>query len=448
MIAGAGAVADVSADTTGADPWALPAAPAADWTRVAGLLPQNGEAGYELAFWNSIKDSTNAADYEAYLQTYPNGRFASLAKARIEQFRKAAAPTPPPAPAATPEPAKSSFTIAVMDDYFIASTSTNVREQPASDADRIDTLAEGERVHVTGKVQERDWYRVRTDKGADGYVYAALLSQAAAPAPQPARVETPPPPPVAPPAPVASTPAVSSGKTFKDCPNCPEMAEIAPGTFLMGSERGDPSEQPAHTVTLASPFAIGRYEVTVDQWKACVAAAGCNHISDKVPASGNAPISDISWSDAQEYVRWLSSLTGQKYRLPTEAEWEYAARAGSRTRYWWGDTMLPGKAYCKDCGGAWNRDQPADVGSMAANPFGLYDMNGNVWEWVADCWHRNYDGAPRDGSAWTDSDCREHVIRGGSWRDDTTYVHSASRFYYDAYVRYILNGFRVARSLK
>ena len=310
MIAGTGVA--LSASDPGAaatpDPWAVTRSPAAGWEQLAGLLPQNGEAGYELAFWNSIKDSTNAADYEAYLQAYPNGRFAPLAKARAERYRKTAAPAPASAPA--PAPVKSSFTITVMDEDYEASSATNVRDQPSAEAEKIDTLAEGERVRVTGKVQERDWYRVRTDSGADGYVYAPLLSKAAPeprpapprPTPSPAPVPAPAASPAPTPAPSARPPVAASGQTFRDCPACPEMVQLTPGSFVMGSERGDRSEQPAHTVTLDAPFAIGKYEVTVNQWKAC-RCRRLSHISDRIAASGNAPISDISWDDAQEYVR-------------------------------------------------------------------------------------------------------------------------------------------------
>lgn len=466
MIAGSGiAVSAPFAGTTPpTGPWSSPQAAADDPLLIAGLLPQDGEAGYELAFWNSIKDSTNAADYDAYLEAYPDGRFAPLAKSRAERYRKTAAPAAPPAPSAParPEPAKSSFSIAVMDEDYRASTATNVRDQPASDANKVAQLAEGDRVRVTGKVQERDWFRVKTADGVEGYVFAPLLGKPPVAKPVPPPVARPEPPPVPKPAPapapaprpapkpaaVAVPAPVVSGKTFQDCPACPEMVSLPAGSFVMGSDRGDRSEQPAHSVTIGAPFAIGKYEVTVSQWQACVDAGGCKARSDKATTAANAPISDISWDDAQRYARWLAKETGKPYRLPTEAEWEYAARAGTRSRFWWGDSMASGKSYCNDCGNPWDRDRPADVGTFAANPFGLHDTSGNVWEWVADCWHRDYQGAPADGGVWEASDCRERVIRGGSWRDKTNYVHSASRFYYDSYIRYISNGFRVALSLK
>lgn len=226
------------------------------------------------------------------------------------------------------------------------------------------------------------------------------------------------------------------------------MVVLQPGSFVMGDDRGDRSERPAHRVSIAYAFAIGKYEVTLGQWNACVEAGSCRAIANTAGLSESSPAKDLSWNDAQQYVRWLSKLTGQNYRLPSEAEWEYAARAGTSSRYWWGDNMQSGKANCKGCGGDWSNEAPADVDAFPANPFGIYGTSGGVWEWVADCWNKSYAGAPKDGSVWTQSDCRENVIRGGSWRNDKTYAHAASRFTYDTGVRYILNGFRVAKSLR
>ena len=222
----------------------------------------------------------------------------------------------------------------------------------------------------------------------------------------------------------------------------PEMVAIAGGEFMMGS-RDDPSEQPIHRVTI-KPFLIGKYPVTVGEWKACVAAGGC----DAVPTRENdvTPMDNLSWTDAKKFAAWLSSASGRKYRLPTESEWEYAARAGTQTKYWWGDQIKPGMAYCKGCGGAYDPREPLKVGSLPANPFGVYDMAGGVAEWVEDCWHHDYHGAPETGGAWNAVDCRSHVLRGGSWRNDPSYLRAASRDQYDTGVRYVTHGFRVARS--
>jgi formylglycine-generating enzyme required for sulfatase activity len=157
-------------------------------------------------------------------------------------------------------------------------------------------------------------------------------------------------------------------------------------------------------------------------------------------------MSNLSWTDARRYTEWLSASTGKEYRLPTEAEWEYAARAGAETPYWWGSRMVANMADCKGCGGPYNPQRPLDVGSLKANPFGLYDMAGGVAQWIEDCWHKDYHGAPQDGSAWRTQDCRENVLRGGSWRNDLTDVRASAREFYDTTVRYPGHGMRIARS--
>jgi formylglycine-generating enzyme required for sulfatase activity len=410
-------------------------------TAGAGILPQGGEAQYELEFWESIKNSTHAEDYEAYLKAYPNGRFAPLARTRAARYAKS------PVPAAPPEPP-----VETMDVQYEAASDVNVREQPSSRAKRVGTLKHGERVHVTGRTRDNNWYRIALAGGGTGYVYHAQLREPAAP-PSPAKAPAPAPKPAAPVVaspekPPAQAPVVAQrGGTFRDCDKCPEMVVVPPGSFVMGDNRGDRSERPAHRVTIGKPYAIGKYEITLAQWNACVQAEVCKAIASPAGTADNSPATNMSWTDAQRYVQWLSKQTGRHYRLPTEAEWEYAARAGTSSRYWWGEKMQAGKANCKDCGGEWSNTAPANVDAFPPNPFGIYGMNGGVWEWVEDCWHKDYDGAPTDGSAWAASDCRENVIRGGSWHLDSTYAHSASRFTYDTQVRYVDNGFRVAKTL-
>ncbi|WP_408247170.1 formylglycine-generating enzyme family protein [Paraburkholderia phytofirmans] len=226
------------------------------------------------------------------------------------------------------------------------------------------------------------------------------------------------------------------------------MIVVPAGSFSMGSSTDDPSEKPVHHVTIAAPFAIGKYEVTVDQWNACVAANACQKLTPESNTNKAAPARDLSWDDAQQYVKWLSKTTGKPYRLPTEAEWEYADRGGTTTAYWWGDQMRKGNANCKDCGDPWHKEGPEAAGSFAPNPLGLYDMNGSVWEWTADCWHNTYQGAPADGHAWDTPGCDMRVIRGGSWREGGGYMLSATRFKYSAGVRQSQDGFRVVKDLK
>jgi formylglycine-generating enzyme required for sulfatase activity len=156
---------------------------------------------------------------------------------------------------------------------------------------------------------------------------------------------------------------------------------------------------------------------------------------------------DVSWRDAKAYTAWLSQKTGRKYRLPSEAEWEYAARGGTRTTFWWGAAIGNRHANCRECGSNVGQ-QPMATGSFSPNPFGLYDTAGNAAEWVEDCWNDSYRNAPRDGAAWTIGQCGLRVLRGGAYDSQSRYLRSASRFRYDADVRYIANGFRVARELQ
>ena len=343
------------------------------------IVPRASPEQFELAFWNSIKDSAHASDYEAYLKAYPKGRFATLAQARITRLR--AAPAPAQGTATTQGP---------------PAPRAKVKEPPAKSS-----------VPATGGARP-----------------ALPAADAAAPA------------------------VARAGAEIKDCPACPVLVSLPAGTFTMGNNSSDPSEKPAHGVSIGTPFAIGKFEVTVQQWNACVDARGCQKVAQPADTHANAPMRDLSWDDAQQYVKWLATVTGKPYRLPTEAEWEFAARGGSATRYWWGEQMVTGKANCKDCGQPWTSDRPANVGTFAANPWGLHDTSGSVWEWVADCWHNNFKDAPADGRAWDQPNCRVRVIRGGSWREGTAYMVASTRFKYDAGVRQSQNGFRVARSLK
>jgi len=240
---------------------------------------------------------------------------------------------------------------------------------------------------------------------------------------------------VAEPAP-AVAPAAQSAPSVRE----PETVALRGGNFAMGSN-DDISERPVHQVTI-KPFSISKFPVTVQEWNACFAAKACGF---EATGKDDVPVTNVSWSDAKQFVAWLSEATRKAYRLPSEAEWEFAARGGTQTKYWWGDQLQPGMANCKDCGSA-AAGQPETVRNFKSNPFGLYDMGGNVDQWVEDCWHTNYQGAPADGSAWTGNDCTSHVIRSGSWKNDERYVRPANRDSYDANVRYPTHGFRVALS--
>jgi len=229
------------------------------------------------------------------------------------------------------------------------------------------------------------------------------------------------------------------------------MVMIPAGKFIMGSPDDEPGrdadEGPRHEVTIAKPFAVSKYEVTFHEWDACVAAAACQKIGDRW-GRGQMPVINVSWDDAKTYVAWLSWSTGKEYRLLTEAEWEYAARAGTTTFYFWGDDPGKGNANCDGCGNQWDRKQTVPAGSFEPNAFGLYDMHGNVWEWCEDIWHENYDGVPGDGSAWlANGDPSLRVVRGGSWSNDSQILRVAIRIRSTSVYRYSNFGFRVARTL-
>ncbi|BAL74784.1 SUMF1/EgtB/PvdO family nonheme iron enzyme [Bradyrhizobium cosmicum] len=284
------------------------------------------------------------------------------------------------------------------------------------------------------------WYLLAQPGRVGQQAAAPAVSPAASPSPEPspreAAVQTPQPSPSLasspPPAPVPSPSATPLRE--------PELIAIRGGSFAMGSN-DDPTERPVHQVTV-KPFSIGKYPVTVQEWNECAAAKECGFV-----AIGNddAPVTNVSWTDAQQYVVYLAKATKRAYRLPSEAEWEYAARGGTSTKYWWGDKLQPGMAGCKDCGAAAS-EQPVKVGSFKPNPFGLHDMGGGVDQWVEDCWHKTYQGAPTDGSAWSGGDCSSHVLRSGSWKNDSRYVRPSNRDGYDTNVRYPTHGFRVALS--
>jgi formylglycine-generating enzyme required for sulfatase activity len=272
-------------------------------------------------------------------------------------------------------------------------------------------------------------------------------------------------------------------RAFRECPDCPEMLGIPAGTFVMGSPPSEPgrfdTEGPQHVVRIKA-FALGKYDITSAQFLgflkdtryqpvACNATLGMGW---RAQAHGPAyapsydeppkwPAVCLDWRDADAYIAWLNAkvrrlrpeLTEGKgpYRLPSEAEWEYASRAGTRTARWWGDAIGVNNANCNGCGSKWDNRLLTDTDSFAPNPFGLYGVLGNAWQWTADCWHPNYRGAPTDGSPWTEKHCIRRVVRGGSWNNLPVFVRAASRsgsvtdggeYDYSS-----LTGFRVARDL-
>lgn len=246
----------------------------------------------------------------------------------------------------------------------------------------------------------------------------------------------------------AHTEPLTPGTVFRDCSACPEMVVIPPGTFTMGADGRYAYEGPAHAVTIEEPFAIGRFEVTFDEWHACVVAGGCSHQPhDHDWGGGRRPVINVSIAHVEAYLRWLSNETGITYRLPSEAEWAFANRGGTTTEFWWGDAVESGHANCRGCGSEWDGHTSAPVGSFPPNPFGLHDTTGNVLEWVEDCWNPDHTGARGDSSPRRDGDCRHRVIRGGSWYYVDKVARSAWRGKTDSRAGSYGIGLRVARDV-
>ena len=242
---------------------------------------------------------------------------------------------------------------------------------------------------------------------------------------------------------------------FKDCAACPHMVVIPAGEFTMGSPPAEQQAEAQHRVTIAAPFAVSKFEITFDEWDACLRDGGCDNLrpNDEGWGRGQRPVIHMSWELAKAYVSWLSAKTGKRYRLLSEAEWEYAARGGSTTTFAFGDALSPGKAnYNASTDGAGpsdeNRQKTMPVGSFPANGFGLHDMHGNISEWVEDCWQTDYtDKAPTDGSAWLEGNCTGRVLRGGSWDDSDAELRSAARTGEYKDNSSYTDGLRIARSL-
>jgi formylglycine-generating enzyme required for sulfatase activity len=453
--------------------------------------------------------------FEAYLREYPNGRYLAQARVRLAELKDATKPSSaaePPKPAVPPAPTfavparsddpetdfwsevKASGTREYLDAYlrqypkgkYVALAKVELKklddkeraERAKLEAERKAALAreEAERKATAAREQQEArqaeqaaWERAKTSNTAAAYAdylgshprgrYAALAqasqqkaqrdeaeqakreaAQREREADERARQEA---------ARLAKEAAeMRPGKVLKDCADCPEMVVIPAGSFEMGSNDYD-SEKPTHRVTLKG-FALGRTEVTQGQWKSVMGSNPSQFSS----CGDDCPVETFSWDDAKEYIRKLNAKTGKSYRLPSEAEWEYAARAETTTRYPWGNEASHEYAnYGKDqcCEGyASGRDRwvnTAPVGEFSANAFGLYDMHGNVWEWIEDCWNSNYNGAPFDGSVWISGNCSERVLRGGSWTNNSRDLRSASRYGRTPGYRYGNLGFRLARTL-
>ena len=249
------------------------------------------------------------------------------------------------------------------------------------------------------------------------------------------------------------------GTRIRDCEACPELAVVPAGSFMMGSPASEwgrfNNEGPQRRVTIAEPFAVGVYEVTFREWDACVSEGGCNGYRPDGWGwgRGGRPVINVSWDDVRAYAKWLSQRTGKHYRLLSESEWEYVARAGTTGPFHTGSTISSDQAnydssytYGSGQKGRY-RGQTVQVGTFAPNAFGLHEVHGNVWEWTQDCWNDRYTGAPTDSRAWETGECERRVLRGGSWGDVPWLLRSADRDKNDSSIRDLKIGFRIARTL-
>ena len=395
----------------------------------------------EKATWAKVAASGDAANaleaVAVYRRAFPAGRYGALSQA--EEIRQR---------------------VKVKDAQDrLAAAGFPTRDppgQPLADTRRAILAYERDRgLGATGLIDQRLFASLGAAKGD-------LVGSGAQAADRPGSgaETTPAPPPSNLSAPVV--PALAAGARFRDCFVCPEMLVIPAGRFQMGDAtgRGDPDERPVRWVTIAAPLAVGRTEVTFEEWDACVTDGGCAHRpSDMGRGRGSQPAVNVSYSDALAFVAWLSRKTGKLYRLLSEAEWEYAARAGETGDYVGGSDL---RGLCRFGDGAddssaysWrNRactdafpDRPAPAGSLRANAFGLHHMTGNGWEWTADCWHATYAGAPDSGRAWTTGcDGANRVLRGGAFSGDAAKLRLSDR-YSHADQRMPFFGLRVARAV-
>ena len=382
------------------------------------------------------------AAYEAFLRRFPESFYAELARGHLRELTETdgsaqaeTATTKPASADPAPEAAETDVAALAVEEPADAPSSTTPEEgEGALGLDRSARRLVQESLTALGfstrgvdgviGPRSRDaiarWQAARGDEdtgyltGAQHGGLIAEASEAVAAARAEARAR------------------FAPGRKFRDCASCPEMVVIPGGTFTQGSpasEEGRYSDEGPQRRVSVRPFALGVTEVTFAQWDACVSSGGCSHRPvDAGWGRGSRPVINVSWNDAKAYIAWLNrKVEGRPYRLPSESEWEYAARAGTQTRYSWGDGVGRNRANCDGCGSRWDGESTAPVGSFSPNRFGLHDMHGNVREWVEDCWNGSYSGAPRNGSAWRSGDCSRAVLRGGSWSNRPDFLRTADR---------------------
>jgi formylglycine-generating enzyme required for sulfatase activity len=425
----------------------------------------------EVEAWQALGRDPGREKLQAYLSRFGDGHFAARARVKLAVL-----------PMSVPPKAEPGYRVTALSKPMkVDAPGAVVRNEPDGTATSITRLSADEDVEVTGKVDGRRWYRVAMVGGRIGFVFASELTET-------------PPVPIQPAVGVFSTPdrvleakSYNPGDTFKDCDVCPEMVVVPAGEFMMGSsevEQGrESNEGPRHRVRILKPFAVGKYEITVAQFRTFVEATfrenhSCIVLHRKTwresdsnswrdpgyPQSDDHPVVCVNWEDAKSYISWLNKKSGKIYRLLSEAEWEYVARAGTTDRRYWGDDpgeskickygnglgagtqFGPGNEACVD-----GQEYASRVGRFLPNKWKLYDVIGNVSEWTEDCWRGNYLGAANDSETETSGACnegvQERVLRGGSWLNKPNDLRSASRFKIWPLARGSFYGFRVTRNL-
>ena len=385
----------------------------------------------EDELWDSIKDADSNEAFNEYLKGYPKGKFVTQAKILLAKLKKAAAPTaapPLPTPTRGDNPDDALWNAVEQarsaDDYEVYVKQYPKGRYVALAKQRIQKLKDEARQQAEA-AEQRAWQTAESNPTLE--VYAAYLAsypsgRYAAPAQSKLAAMK------------KEEAELRPGKVFKDCADCPEMLYIPVGSFQMGGMATD--EQPIHKVTLKA-FALGKTEVTQGQWKALMG----NNPSSFAQCGDDCPVENVSWDDTQAFISKLNQKTGKTYRLPSEAEWEYACRAGGQDEYCGSDSIDSVAWYGSNSG---NKTHP--VAGKQANAWGLYDMSGNVWEWKQDCWNDNYNGALDDGGAWTAGQCSVgRVLRGGSWLNYPQVASVTSRSRYVASIRSSSYGFRLAK---
>ena len=410
----------------------------------------------ELLFWDSIRDSNDPEDFRAYRGRYPGGRFEVLALNRLRRLEAAgregvegataSAPLESPSSGLGPEALELSLGLDRLEWRLVQVGLASLGFDPGP-ADGL--IGRGTRGAIG---------RLQASRGleATGYLDVELTKELLAEAEESERL--------------------GPGSVFRDCEECPDMVVVPAGSFRMGSPSGEAGrldiEGPMHRVEISKPFAIGRFEVTRGEYARFVSETGhssgtaCwtyeggeweertgrNWRNPGFAQADSRPAVCVNWKDARSYVAWLSRKSGEAYRLLSESEWEYAARAGTTGPFHFGSTISTDQAnydgtfaYGSGREGVY-RERTVSVGSFPANGFNLHDMHGNVWEWVEDCWNDSYAGAPSDGSAWTSGDCSYRVLRGGSWYGGPRGARSATRYWNSTGNRVSYFGFRVART--